>query len=43
MISIINQVDTKDVPDNGVENITVPEDPVELDNQETVEDTTIEN
>ena len=43
MISIINQVDTKDTPDNGVENITVPEDPVELDNQETVEDTTIEN
>ena len=43
MISMINQVDTKDGPDNGVENITVPEDPVELDNQETVEDTTIEN
>ena len=43
MISIINQVDTKDVPDNGVENITVPEDPVELDKQETVKDTTIEN
>ena len=43
MISIINQVDTKDVPDNGVENIAVPVDPVELNNQETVEDTTIEN
>ncbi len=43
MISMINQVDTKDVPDNGAEIIAVPEDPVEVDNQEAVEDTTIEN
>ena len=43
MISMINQVDTKDVPDNGAEIISVPEDPVEVDNQEAVEDTTIEN
>ena len=43
MISMINQVDTKDVPDNGAEIISVPEEPVEVDNQEAVEDTTIEN
>ena len=40
---MINQVDTKDVPDNGAEIIAVPEDPVGVDNQEAVEDTTIEN
>jgi hypothetical protein len=43
MISMINKVDTKDVPDNGAEIIAVPEDSVEVDNQEAVEDTTIEN
>jgi len=43
MISMINQVDTKDVPDNSAEIIAVPEDSVEVDNQEAVEDTTIEN
>ena len=43
MISMINQVDTKDVADSGAEIITVPEDTVEVDNQEAVEDTTIEN
>ena len=43
MISMINHVDTKDVPDNGAEIISVPEEPVEVDNQEAVEDTTIEN
>jgi tetratricopeptide (TPR) repeat protein len=43
MISMINQVDIKDVPDNGAEIIAVPEDPMEVDNQEAVEDTTIEN
>jgi hypothetical protein len=43
MISMINKVDTKDVPDNSAEIIAVPEDSVEVDNQEAVEDTTIEN
>ena len=43
MISMINQVDTKDVPDNEAEIIELPDDPVEADNQEAVEDTTIEN
>ena len=43
MISMINQVDTKDVPDNEAEIIELTDDPVEADNQEAVEDTTIEN
>ena len=43
MISMINQVDTKDEPDNEAEIIELTDDPVEADNQEAVEDTTIEN
>ncbi len=43
MISMINQVDTKDVPDNEAEIIELPEDPMQADNQEAVKDTTIED
>ena len=42
-ISILNQVDTMDVKDSGTEIIAETEEIVEMDNQEAVEDTTIEN
>ena len=42
-ISILNQVDTMEVKDSGTEIIAETEEIVEMDNQEAVEDTTIEN
>ncbi len=42
-ISILNQVDTMEVKDSGAEIIAETEEIVEMDNQEAVEDTTIEN
>ena len=42
-ISILNQVDTMEVKDSGTEIIAETEEIVGMDNQEAVEDTTIEN
>ena len=42
-IFILNQVDTMEVKDSGTEIIAETEEIVEMDNQEAVEDTTIEN
>jgi hypothetical protein len=42
-VEVDNQVDTMNIIATGTEIIVKPEESVDVDNKETVEDTTIEN